>query len=171
MTSRMVASLVLAIALVAAIAQGFYYHPLLPDRVASHFGPSGEPDDWMSRDGFMAVYAGTLGFTAATMIVLAALMPRLPMSLLNVPHKPYWSAPDHYPRLMRLMTSFLLWMGAGTVLFLAAVMQRVFAANLTPQPRLGAEIWWMLGAYGCFVVVLLVPLMWVLYTAPRRADG
>jgi uncharacterized membrane protein len=168
MTSRIVASLVLAAVLIGAAAQGFYYYPLLPPRVASHFGAGGEPDGWTTRGAFMATYAGTLLFTAGMMAGLAVLVPRLPMSMVNVPHKPYWSAPEHRGRLASLVGSFLLWMGAVTVLFLAALMQRVFAANLRPPPRLGEEIWWMLVVYFAVVALLLGRLMWPLYTAPRR---
>ncbi|HPZ97428.1 MAG TPA: DUF1648 domain-containing protein, partial [Phycisphaerae bacterium] len=43
------------------------YYPRLPDRVASHFGASGEPDGWQSKQAFTT-------FTIAFPIVLAALM-------------------------------------------------------------------------------------------------
>ncbi len=54
-----VASLVLVVKLVLAWGK-------LPDEVASHFGPSGEPNSWMSREGFGAV-------TIAACVVMALL--------------------------------------------------------------------------------------------------
>lgn len=45
-----------------AAGLSWYFYPQLPERVASHWGPTGQPDGWMSRDIFIwicpAVMAG-----------------------------------------------------------------------------------------------------------------
>lgn len=41
--------------LLLAILQAAWYYPQLPEMVASHFGVSGKPDGWMSRQSFLLV--------------------------------------------------------------------------------------------------------------------
>ncbi len=54
--------LVAWILVAAACLLSWYFYPLLPPQVASHWGPNGQPDGWMSRDVFIwicpAVMAG-----------------------------------------------------------------------------------------------------------------
>ena len=41
----------------AAIAQCVHDFPLLPDRLASHFGASGIPNGWMTKSQFFITFA------------------------------------------------------------------------------------------------------------------
>ena len=41
----------------AAIAQCVHDFPLLPDRLASHFGASGMPNGWMTKSQFFITFA------------------------------------------------------------------------------------------------------------------
>lgn len=52
--------LILSLALPAlawAILQVAYFWPRMPDRIASHFNFSGDPDCWMTKKPFVIVYA------------------------------------------------------------------------------------------------------------------
>jgi len=53
---RNISLLVFIILLALCIAHAAYYYPLLPDRVASHFGVSGQPDAWASKESFVKIY-------------------------------------------------------------------------------------------------------------------
>src|SRR4051812_37480429 len=62
----------------------------LPETVASHFNVSGAADGHMGRDAYVAsmVAAGVL--ISLLMFALTALSPRLPRSMVNIPHRDYW---------------------------------------------------------------------------------
>lgn len=66
----------------------------LPDRLATHFNGSGEPNGWMSRSAsqtFMLVF----GFLFPLFIILVCSATRfLPVSLINIPNRQYWLAPE-----------------------------------------------------------------------------
>lgn len=66
----------------------------LPERVATHFNGSGEPNGWMSRSAhqeFMLIF----GLAFPMVIVLLCYASRfLPRGLVNIPHREYWLAPE-----------------------------------------------------------------------------
>lgn len=43
-----------------AVIQSVYYYPKVPDIVASHFGPGGHPNGWMTKPIFFVTYLGML---------------------------------------------------------------------------------------------------------------
>ncbi|HOJ73075.1 MAG TPA: DUF1648 domain-containing protein [Phycisphaerae bacterium] len=145
------------------------YYPRLPDRVVSHFGASGEPDGWQSKQAFTT-------FTIAFPIVLAALMigaqatmlylGRIPISLVNLPNKKYWLAPERRAETLAwvvpLMSNFMLWMGVGTTALMVIVMGMALRANLMPEPRLTYALP-VVGVYMALVVAGTIRLSIQMY--------
>jgi uncharacterized membrane protein len=114
-----------------ATVQYLLYGSKLPARMATHFDANGLPNGWMSRDGFFAFYAGILAFMLLVVVVLApASIGRLPPSMINLPNRDYWLAPERAAatkaKLGRLMAGF----GLGVGLFVVYVMQLVLQSNL-----------------------------------------
>src|SRR5664280_612640 len=112
----------------------------LPDKVATHFGPSGAADGWGTRAGYIAF----------DVIISAALVLGLPMLVtgivagsgvgLNIPHKEYWLRPENRPLLRRRLTGDMLFIGGATGLLLSWVDIEVVHANtLAPPPMNGPE--------------------------------
>ena len=50
--------LAIVLALLLALLQYTDYYPRLPDRIASHFGASGQADGWSSKAAFFATNLG-----------------------------------------------------------------------------------------------------------------
>jgi len=61
---------------------------------------------------------------------------RVPVSLINLPNKDYWLAPERKQESLRSLERDLEWMGVLTVGFLTLVMHFAIRANLVPQPKL-----------------------------------
>jgi uncharacterized membrane protein len=157
----------------AALLVGWWLHlryflGRMPERIATHFGAGGRPNGWMPRDFlgtfdvvFMAV---VLGITVGS----AYLARKLPVSLINVPHRDFWFAPERraasYARLLR----HLLWLSCLMVVFLAGVNQMIFIANLRPgTPTLpGFETVLLVGAFFTALVAWIVRL-YRLFPRPR----
>lgn len=133
--------------LVVFTAQITYFHPQLPERVATHFNVRGEPDGWSGKGTFLAIYLATLGGVTLLFPVLAWLTPRIPAALVNLPHKEYWLAPERRPYVNEWLKEFTLGMGHLTSGLLFAIMQMTLQANLQPQPRLSNWTWVWLGVY------------------------
>lgn len=159
-----------ALVLLLGIAafQVAYYAPRLPDTVASHFGPGGEPDGWSSKTGFLVGYGGVVALTTAPFLVLPWLLPRIPESLVNLPHKAYWLAPERREETFRTISAWLLWLAVGTLMLLTHLLGVTMAENLTPEPRLGSAVWWPLGLYLAFVAVWSVAFVRRFYRTPEK---
>ena len=68
----------------------------LPDRVPIHFGPGGEADRIVGRQEALVTFA-VLGLGIAVLMVgLARWMRRAPLTMVNVPHKDWWTATRRY---------------------------------------------------------------------------
>lgn len=161
------ALLVLAALLALAAFQVVYYAPLLPDTVASHFGPGGEPDGWSSKTELLVVYGVVLLIAVAPFVLLPFLLPRIPDSLFNLPHKDFWLAPERRDETIRTIAVYLLWLANATLLLIIAVMGEAMEANLTAEPRLEDHFWAILGLYLAFVAVWLVIFVRRFRRAPR----
>src|SRR5947207_13752518 len=66
----------------------------LPEKIATHFDGSGVPNGWMPRDALGSFDFIFLVFVLAVVIGSAFLIRVLPVSLINVPHRDYWFAPE-----------------------------------------------------------------------------
>jgi uncharacterized membrane protein len=122
---------------------------LLPERVATHFDAAGNPNGWMTRNGAIIVM-GVVGLLLPLFIVSTGWLLRiLPTSLINLPHKEYWLAPEHREETSRWLTQFFVWVGCLLVVFLTALHLMVVAANRSPAPRLSS-----VGIYSAMAVFI-----------------
>ena len=146
MNSSKPAILLLAL-LGVAILQVLYYHPKLPDTIAHHFGASGAADAWGSKTTFLLVDLALMVFLVALFLLLSRLPFKIPDNMWNIPHREYWLAPERRQKTAQMTASYLLWLGAFTVLFLRVLMQQVYAANLAGPPQRLEHIWLVLSIF------------------------
>ncbi len=100
-----------------------------PDRVPSHFDAAGRPNAWSSRDEFFVLQVGvTLGI-AALLIGIPWLMKFAPASLINLPNKSYWFAPERREETMDRLVSYFDVFASATVLLLLVVFELTSLAS------------------------------------------
>lgn len=129
----------------------------MPEVVASHFGPGGQPDGWMSRSVF-AVFGALPVLVAAIVGFLApAMTARMPTHLINLPHREYWLAPERRAQALGKLRTYLEWTAAGLVAFFIFTYELVFAAN---RSHTGL-------AEGPFIAGLVIFMGSVLYSVVR----
>jgi len=126
----------LLVAAVLASLHAWHLSSVLPERVASHFNDAGVPNAWMTRDGFVRVYALVIAVVTLVFAGVGALAPRMPDSLINLPNKSYWLAPERRASSLAWITGWATWMGSSTLLFMMAVMRQAELVNLGAQPRI-----------------------------------
>ena len=150
----------LFLALIAAtLAQLAWYYPRLPARVASHFDAAGLAKAFMPKDGFLAIHLVVLGILAVVFLLIPALIGRLPPSMINLPNKDYWLAPERRVHTAQKLQSFLVGFGNVTLLFLLLVFREAMQANLLPSPQLSNRIWVFLVLLGVWSIVGTVRLL------------
>jgi uncharacterized membrane protein len=107
-----------------------YYYSALPERMASHFGPSGQADGWMSKASFAIFYLVLVGVFSLMFSGMGWLLRVTPNDMINLPNREYWLAPERREQTIARVSRQMAVFGIATVAFLMAVMQSCFLANL-----------------------------------------
>jgi serine/threonine protein kinase len=147
----------LAFALCYAGLLGFlaWTAPLLPGRVASHFGGEGQANGWMSRPGYL-LFVGLLPLVLAGIFWgISRLSNRYP-SLINIPRRDYWLAPERREATATLLQWWLLWLGCLMVVFFSCLHFLTLEANNASPAQLP------MGPF-LFVIIsfLLALIIWI----------
>ncbi|MFN7971439.1 MAG: DUF1648 domain-containing protein [Acidobacteriota bacterium] len=143
-----------------SLLQAAVYVPKLPPRIASHFDGAGRANGWQPREAFATMHLSiTLG-ASLVMLLVAFLIRAMPASLMNVPHREYWLAPEREAETKSYLTAWMLWFSVLLLAFLLLVMQLVIDANLAGAvPTLdNAWMWGSLGVFLAFVIAWTVSL-------------
>lgn len=142
-----------------AVVDGAYHYPLLPERIASHFGPSGRADGWMDKDAFL-LFTGTVTLFVLGMCLLPSrLLRALPAETINLPNKEYWLDPERREATMMALSHYFLSMSVATLALPVSLMHLTYRANLSPEPTLGGASWILLAGYLAYVGVWSVSLL------------
>ena len=156
------ASVVLYAAFVALV---LWTAPELPDRVASHFGIDGTPDGWMTRRGYLT-FILIFGMALPLLITgIFSLVTVLPDSLVNLPHKDYWLAPEQRDNTRRYVIRSGLWLSCMLlVLFAVTHLQTIRANHSDPVRMTGSEV-------GIVLTLLLTGVgLWAFFFIRRFAS-
>ena len=156
--------------ILAFVVQAMYYYPLMPEPMASHFGTGGKANDWMPKAGFFVLMAGVQVLFLLIFLGIPKLVGVLPNSVINMPHKDYWLAPERRQKSLDLMGDWLGWFGVAMLAFFLLVGQLTYTANLREDQRLDeTKMWTMLVLFLAFTVVWLV-LFYRAFKKPPEAD-
>lgn len=159
--------LLLAAIAVLAVAQIAYHHSQLPEPMASHFDPSGQPDGWMSRPVFYAIHLGLLSLVSLVPALISRALPRLPDSLIQVPRKAYWLAPERRAASVRFLQEELGWIAVAAGGGLVLVAELVFEANLAGDPLDVVKLWGVIAIILTGVALVIVRLLRRFSAEPR----
>jgi serine/threonine-protein kinase len=124
---------------------------VLPERVATHFGIDGLPNGWTSRDEFTKSTALIVILPVAVVQGIGLLLGRIPSSLINLPNRDYWLAPERRSETLERVRTAMLEFGNAMFAFLLFVVWSVIQANTTGSGRLGRVFEVSLFAFLAFV--------------------
>jgi uncharacterized membrane protein len=124
-----------AIALLA-IAQSLHDYPLLPDRLASHFGASGIPNGWMTKSQFFITFAIVLLPALLVEFLLSYGISKKSDAKLKLPNKEYWLAPERRAETFAYFDSFFAWYGCAFLFVEVFAMGLAMRANFDSPPQL-----------------------------------
>jgi uncharacterized membrane protein len=120
----------------AGIAQCVHDFPLLPDRMASHFGASGMPNGWMTKSQFFMTFALTLLPALLVEFWVAHIIAKKPDAKINLPNKAYWLSPEHRAETFAYFESFFAWYGCAFLFVVVCTMGLAMRANFVSPPLL-----------------------------------
>jgi uncharacterized membrane protein len=122
--------------LVTGIVQCLHDFPLLPDRIASHFGPSGNANGWMTKPQFLLTYALVLVPALAVEFWMPRRIARTGEDRLRLPNREYWLAPERRSETFAYFERFFAWYGCAFLALEVFAMGLAMHANLATPPRL-----------------------------------
>lgn len=122
---------VFLIVLIAALVRFGTRYDSLPPFVASHFGASGQPNAWMSKSAFFWFMLIPVVISLFLTFVTPLFLSKLPPSMVNLPHKDYWLAPERKDETVARYSARMEWFGVALLVFFTFVFELVFDANMT----------------------------------------
>jgi serine/threonine-protein kinase len=146
--------------ILAALAQCTHDFPLLPDRLASHFGASGMPNGWMTKTQFIITYALVLLPALFIEFWLHRKISKTPGAKLNLPNREYWLAPERRAETFAYFETFFAWYGCAFLFVVVFAMGLAMRANFDTPPRLPTDpIVSVLSGFVLFNVVAVVAML------------
>ena len=131
----------------------------LPPVVASHFGPGGAANGFMSKDTYTAFVLAVVVAVPALVGFSGLLVRVLPPQLINLPHRQYWLAPQRKSATLESLSSMSLAFAIPLAVFLCFVHWLVIEANAVQPARLSeAPLFVGLGVLGGATVFWLAVL-------------
>lgn len=116
------------------IALTFILAQYLPDRVATHFSFSGTPNAWSSNLTNTVFFCAMYLFMNLLFLSIPWLLRKLPASLINMPNRDYWLAPERREQSVQRMGAYMAAFAVGMNLFMIAVESLTFTANRSLMP-------------------------------------
>lgn len=141
------------------VIQALYYYPRMPDQIASHFDMRGKANGWMSKGEFPTLEAAVFCLVGGVFLAVGFLLPKLPVDLINIPHKSYWLAEERRAETFAYMSRALLWFGNLGLFALIGLFQLVYRLNLNAGTDLPTSFHYFFGAYLICALFLIVRLL------------
>jgi len=162
-----IAFITLVLLLVAFVSLVVMSEPILPDRLATHFGPGGSPNGWMSRDAFVRFEIFIVVVPVVIMYAVGFLASSLPPSLINLPNRDYWLAEGRRAATVRKLRLSMFELGNATLAFLLFVVWSIIDANKEGPAELGGLFKYGLFAFLVFIAVWTFLLLRPFLTVPE----
>jgi uncharacterized membrane protein len=153
--------------LVFAGLQWARVYPELPDRMASKFGPTGQPSGWETKSDFFTVIFIIVVVCAFVSFVLPRVLALLPPQMVNLPNKHYWLAPERREETTRVMAAHMAWFGCGLLFVLLDVTSLAINANRPgAEPFQTQSLIYVLMGFFAFSIFCFVHMLRWFYSAP-----
>jgi uncharacterized membrane protein len=146
--------------LAGGLLQCAHDFPLLPERMASHFGASGAANGWMTKSQFLLVYAAILLPAFFLEFWLHRRIATTPEKRINLPNKDYWLAPERRAETFAYFENFFAWYGCAFLLLEVFAMALAIRANFQSPPRMPAvPIVTAIAAFLAFNIAWIVAML------------
>ena len=147
-SSILVAMTILSVVL--GLAHIAYYHPQLPETVATHFNGRGEADGFSSRNTHSLLMAGIQIGLTGMFFGIGYLIRIMPTNLINVPNREYWFSDERKEQTVIKIRDGMFIVAIGTQLFLIGINHVSTMYNLG-KPMTG-WFWPLIGLYLVFTI-------------------
>jgi uncharacterized membrane protein len=134
----------------------------LPQRVATHFGPGGVANGFMSHGGYVAFIVAMTTALPLFVVAMTGFIPRIATSQIKIANREHWLSPARRAETLGWLMSHACWLGIVISLFLLGIHLLTVRANALSPARLDEPLFFMLLA--AFLVLLVA---WIAAMALR----
>jgi uncharacterized membrane protein len=147
-------------------------YPELPDRMASKFGPTGQPTGWETKSDFFTMIFIVVVICAFVSFVLPRVLGLLPPQMINLPNKHYWFAPERRDETSRVMAAHMAWFGCGLLFVLLDVTSLAINANRPGgEPFNTQSMPYILAGFFVFSIFCFVHMLRRFYSVPPSSSS
>jgi uncharacterized membrane protein len=140
-----------------AFIEGLTCYSYIPARMAIHFNASGAADGWGYKQQFFIFYGVMVGVMSLLFWGLPLIIRLVPASMINLPNKEYWLAPERKELTLARLSDQMLFTGCMALLLMDGILFLVIKANLSAVPVFPAA--WM---WGLVVVFIAANIVWTI---------
>ena len=170
MSSKNVATLLITVLTIFGLSLHAWYWTQLPDRVATHFGIDGNPNDWMSKTNATILLCSLQVGLPLFFLSIGFSISKLPATVINIPNREYWLHRDRRAETIAHMTTMLSWIAVLITLEMIAIVHLTFLANRSGM-ALNANLFLVvLGVFLLAVFSIVGRSMWHL-RLPKFKNG
>ena len=160
MSSRNIAILLVVVLTIFGLSLHAWYWTQLPDRVATHFGIDGNPNDWMSKTNATILLCSLQVGLPLFFLTIGFLLSKLPASVINIPNREYWLHPERRVDTITHMTKMLSWIAVLMTLEMISIVHLTFLANRSGTALNTNLFLVILGVFLVTVFCIAVRSMW-----------
>jgi hypothetical protein len=112
----------------------------LPEQVETHFGGDNDPDEWMTRNSYLAFILSFLLLYPVLVAFLIGFLPRVKPDWVNFPNRDYWLAPERREESLKFLSTYGYWFGCLLLLLVVGIHWAILVGNRTQPPTLPLAI-------------------------------
>jgi len=167
MTNLKLSSIGVATVLLAHLGIIFYFYPILPESVPSHFGSNGKATSFSSKEMMIGSHLAVIGVLLVIFGIVGALLKNGKASYINVPNREYWFAPERRAQSSNDVLSLLLWILCSVLGLMLLVFYSKAESAILETNKLGAAFYIGFAFFLLFDMFVVIYLIVRFSTLPR----
>jgi uncharacterized membrane protein len=162
---------VLIATLILSLITALFGYMMMPDRIASHFGPDGQADGWSDK-GFFTVLMVLIDLMMFGMFYWShVLLEKVDARFISLPNREYWLTDANKPAGIVKLRDYMAEFGVATMLLLIYAKVSTIMANAGSGERLNSGIFlWVIIIYLVYTIWWCVRLI-TAYRVPKGVGG
>ncbi len=137
----------LLITIGVVVFQFSYWFGRLPDSIPSHFDGNGQIDGEISKATFFVLIGFVHAFHLVGFPILGNQLKRVPDSLINIPNKEHWLAPERRAKTLANTSAILVATGWMTSWLFIGITQLTALVGIQARDTINPEFGWMMLVY------------------------
>ena len=144
--------LMIVVTICVCIVQMASWYGDLPDPIASHFDANGEVDGMMGKNGFYILMGLVNLIFLVGFPILGLIIRQLPDSMINLPNKEYWLAPDRRSKTFSTSSQFLVGIGWISGWLMIGIFHLTAEVSIGNRQSISPEFYYIMAVYLAAVI-------------------